>query len=126
VGLDGDRLPHSMERGLYRITQEALTNVARHAHATEVAVAVQLQDQHLTMMIRDNGCGFSTSNKDIDARKHLGLQSMRERASIMGAQLKVESTPDQGTCITVSVTIPTSSEGSARDIASEDSRRSAT
>ena len=80
-----------MERGLYRITQEALTNVARHAQATEVAVLVRLEDHHLTMTIRDNGRGFSTLNKDSDGRKHLGLQSMRERASIMGAQLKVES-----------------------------------
>ena len=125
AGLDTHRLPHSMERGLYRITQEALTNVARHAQASEVAVLVRLQDQDFTIMIRDNGRGFSTLNRDADARKHLGLQSMRERASIMGAQLKVESAPGQGTCITVSVKIPASLEGPARDIASEDSGRSA-
>jgi signal transduction histidine kinase len=125
VGLDTDRLPHSMERGLYRITQEALTNVARHAHATEVAVVVRLQDQQVTMIIRDNGRGFSTLSRDTDGRNHLGLQSMRERASIMGGQFKVESAPEQGTCITVSVTIPASLDGPARDIASEDSRRSA-
>jgi two-component system, chemotaxis family, sensor kinase Cph1 len=125
VGLHDHRIPHSMERGLYRITQEALTNVARHAQATEVAVLVRLEDHHLTMTIRDNGRGFSTLNKDSDGVKHLGLQSMRERASIMGAQLKVESAPEQGTCITVSVTIPASLEGAARDIASEASRRPA-
>lgn len=125
VGLDTNRLPHSMERGLYRITQEALTNVARHAHATEVAVVVRLQDQHFTMMIRDNGRGFSTLNRDGDGRKHLGLQSMRERASIMGGQLKVESAPKQGTRITVSVTIPAIPEGPAREIPFEDSRRPA-
>ena len=56
-----------MERGLYRITQEALTNVARHAQATEVAVLVHLEDHHLTMTIRDNGRGFSTSSKDVTA-----------------------------------------------------------
>lgn len=123
VGLDAERLPHSMERGLYRITQEALTNVARHAQATEVAVAVHLQNQHFTMMIRDNGRGFSTSNRDIDGIKHLGLQSMRERASIMGAQLTVESAPDQGTCITVSVAMPSGGEDSRREIDSEDSGR---
>jgi signal transduction histidine kinase len=50
---------------------------------------------------------------------------MRERASIMGGELKVESAPEQGTCITVSVTVPASLEGAARDIASEDSRRPA-
>jgi signal transduction histidine kinase len=50
---------------------------------------------------------------------------MRERASIMGGELKVESAPEQGTCITVSVTVPASLEGAARDIGSEDSRRPA-
>ena len=125
VGLDDNRLPHSMERGLYRITQEALTNVARHAQASEVAVLVRLQDQDFTIMIRDNGRGFSTWNRDADARKHLGLQSMRERASIMGAQLKVESASGQGTCITVSVKIPEYAEGAPGKISSEDSRRSA-
>jgi len=50
---------------------------------------------------------------------------MRERAAIMGAQLKVESAPGQGTCIRVSVTIPPSLEGEGRDIASDDTRRSA-
>jgi len=75
------------------------------------------------MMIRDNGRGFSTSNRDIDGRKHLGLQSMRERASIMGGQLTVESAPDQGTCITVSVAMPSGGEDSRREIDSEDSGR---
>jgi len=125
VGLDGDRLPHSMERGLYRITQEALTNVARHAQATEVAVAACLEGQHFTMTIRDDGRGFSTLNKNSDGSKNLGLQSMRERASIMGAQLKVESAPGEGTCITVSVKIPVSAESPAREIASKDSRKPA-
>ena len=125
VGLDRDRLPPSMERGLYRITQEALTNVARHAQATAVAVVVRLEAQHFTMTIRDNGRGFSTVNQENGGRKHLGLQSMRERAAIMGAQLKVESAPGEGTCITVSVKIPVNVEGPARDTASEDTRRSA-
>ena len=64
-------------------------------------------------------------NPDNGGRKHLGLQSMRERASIMGGELKIESAPGQGTCITVSVIVPASLEGAARDIASEDTRRSA-
>jgi signal transduction histidine kinase len=75
------------------------------------------------MIIRDNGRGFSTLSRDTDGRKHLGLQSMHERASIMGGQLKVESTPGQGTCITVKVTIPAAPEGSPHEIPSEDSRR---
>lgn len=122
-GLGNRRLPHSMERGLYRITQEALTNVARHAAATEVAVVVRLQGPDFTMEIRDNGQGFSTSNQNNGGRKHMGLQSMHERASIMGGELKVESAPGQGTCITVNVTIPAGAEKTRRDILPADSRR---
>ena len=86
---------------------------------------VCLEGQHFTMTIRDDGRGFSTLNKNSDGSKHLGLQSMRERASIMGAQLKVESAPGEGTCITVSVKIPVSAESPAREIASKDSRKPA-
>ncbi|HEX8927016.1 MAG TPA: sensor histidine kinase, partial [Terriglobales bacterium] len=121
AGLDAQRLPHAMERGLFRITQEALTNVARHAQASEVAVIVQLHDHQLSVAIHDNGCGFSTSGNQNGARRHLGLQSMRERASIMGGQLKVESAREQGTCITVSVTVPDMHASSDVGIASQSS-----
>jgi PAS domain S-box-containing protein len=120
VGLDPQRLPHAMERGLYRITQEALTNVARHAHATEVTVLASMQDHELTMTIRDNGCGFTTYSHESAPRKHLGLQSMRERAAIMGGEFKAESKPGEGTCITVRVTVPHHPESFATETAARD------
>jgi len=106
VGLGAHRLGHAMERGLYRITQEALTNVARHARASEVTIIVTLHKNQLTTMIKDNGCGFKTFSNEAGARRHLGLQGMRERSSMMGGQLKAESTIGEGTCITVTVPLP--------------------
>jgi len=103
-----------MERGLYRITQEALTNVARHARATEVTIVVTLHNNQLTTMIKDNGCGFKTFSNEAGARRHLGLQGMRERSSMMGGQLKAESTIGKGTCITVTVPLhPTNGRSGA-------------
>lgn len=108
AGLESRRLPHAMERGLYRIAQEALTNIARHAHASQIGIFITLHDGHLTMSINDNGCGFRTSPHQNGGKKHLGLQSMRERAAIMGAEFKAQSQIGRGTCISVTVAVPDS------------------
>lgn len=127
VGLGSDRLAHAMERGLYRITQEALTNVARHAQATEVRIVVSLHKDQLTMMIEDNGCGFKAFSNEAGARRHLGLQSMRERSSMMGGQFKAESKIGKGTCITVTVPIhPTNGRRGADSLLAEDPQKAHT
>lgn len=114
AGLGSHRLAHAMERGMYRITQEALTNVARHARATEVTVVVGLHKNQLKVMIEDNGCGFNTFSNEAGAGRHLGLQGMRERSSMMGGQFKAESTIGKGTCITVTVPLqPTNGRSGA-------------
>jgi PAS domain S-box-containing protein len=86
---------------LYRITQEALTNVARHAKATWVKVALSGVEDHLVLSIVDSGVGFET--QAIEATGGLGLTSMRERALQIGANLAVASMPNQGTEIEVEV-----------------------
>ncbi|HZQ96658.1 MAG TPA: response regulator [Candidatus Sulfotelmatobacter sp.] len=121
IGLDARRLPRAVERGLYRIAQEALTNIARHARASQVAILVELRDHNLTMTIRDNGCGFATRQSQNGSRKHLGLQSMRERASILGGQFKAESIVGKGTSITVTLTIPADDKSSAPEAGPLDS-----
>lgn len=98
------RLPSSYEIVLFRVTQEALTNVARHAHATHVEVALSQQDGYIKLQVADNGIGFQ-----VDApAKHapgsgLGLPGMRERVALVGGQFTVESQPGQGTRITVTL-----------------------
>ncbi len=79
----------------YRIAQEALTNVARHARATRVDVALRAEDNILKLTVLDNGCGFYTP--EMPESEGLGIAGMRERAGLVGGILEVESLPGEGT-----------------------------
>jgi PAS domain S-box-containing protein len=105
LGMGSERIPRPLERGLYRIAQEALTNVIRHAGATAVRILLLRNRNALAMRIRDNGRGFEISSQ-LGSKGHLGLQGMHERAAIIGGQLTTESLPGKGTCITVAVPAP--------------------
>lgn len=90
------RLPAALERGLYRIAQEALYNVVKHARASRVAVELELGPDRVRLRVRDDGIGF-----DPLAVRHrsLGLTSMRERAEELGGRLRVASRPGAGTTV---------------------------
>jgi PAS domain S-box-containing protein len=79
----------------YRIAQEALTNVTRHAAATKVQVSLQTAESMLTLAVVDNGRGFEIN--DIAASECLGLAGMRERAGLLGGSLEIKSRPGKGT-----------------------------
>lgn len=81
----------------YRIAQEALTNVARHADADQATLALSLYEGVLTLTIHDDGRGFEP--RDLSESKGLGVAGMRERAVLVGGLLEVKSKPDQGTMI---------------------------
>ena len=98
------RLPPTMEIVLFRIAQEALNNVARHARATEVNVGLSLQDSHAILQIADNGQGFDPGL--MFQEKSFGLRGMRERVSILGGEFRLQSARGKGTLITVRVPIP--------------------
>ncbi|MFO7540068.1 MAG: histidine kinase [Chloroflexota bacterium] len=99
-------LPPGIEVSLYRIAQEALTNVVRHAQARRVEVVLTAEAQGITLRIEDDGCGFSPYHLPEPAkRRHLGLISMHERAAIAGGQLAVYSAPGQGTAVQVLIPI---------------------
>jgi PAS domain S-box-containing protein len=83
---------------LFRILQETLTNVARHAKATRVEVVKEKQGDRLVLRIRDNGRGFDPADPLLS--KSLGLLGMRERAAILGGQVKIASAPGKGTAVT--------------------------
>jgi PAS domain S-box-containing protein len=89
----------------YRITQEALTNVARHSNATHVDVTLQAEEGRLTLEVVDHGRGFST--KGLEEADCLGMAGMRERASLVGGSLAIQSQRGKGT--TVFFTLPTDS-----------------
>jgi signal transduction histidine kinase len=84
---------------LFRIAQEALTNVRRHADASEVLITLERKASVLRLTVRDDGCGF-----DVAALRNgpsHGLRGMRERARGLGDTLRIDSNPGDGTCITV-------------------------
>jgi len=93
-------LAPEVEQCLYRVAQEALTNVARHANASSVRVVLMQEDNHVHLVVRDDGRGF-----DIDAAadRCYGLHGLRERAEAIGATLVVESEEGQGTGISLGV-----------------------
>jgi two-component system sensor histidine kinase UhpB len=86
---------------VFRVVQESLTNIARHAHATSVLITVEEQHGRLAVRVEDNGQGFDASAGPV---RSLGLVGMRERVNTAAGELVIQSTPGQGT--TVSVTIP--------------------
>jgi PAS domain S-box-containing protein len=87
----------------YRITQEALTNVARHANASRVEVTLLGKDSTLTLATADDGKGFNTL--DLTETEALGLAGMRERAGLVGGELEVQSQPEKGTRVKFKVPI---------------------
>jgi signal transduction histidine kinase len=94
-------LPAAIEEALFRVVQEALTNIARHSGATEAHLRLSMEEQTLALTLLDNGHGFATPPR----AGGIGLQSMRERITAVGGILEIQSTA-AGTCIEARVPIP--------------------
>jgi len=107
-GLDGRRLPPPVETALYRIIQEALTNVAKHAAARSVSVLVRRQGDAVQTIVTDDGCGFDVESalRAPGAWTHLGLHGMRERAALLDGSVTIESTPGEGTTLYARIPLP--------------------
>ena len=96
--IDAARLPRELEIACFRIAQEALTNIARHAHASKAAVHLKRSAAHLYVTISDNGVGFDVRNVERQVSA-LGLRGMSERASATKGALLINSKRDVGTQI---------------------------
>jgi signal transduction histidine kinase len=97
----GERLPAPVETALFRIVQEAVNNVMRHAHAKHVSVSLTRGVDHVKLDVADDGQGFDVQLPR--PGKHVGLWSMRERVEQLGGQFEVHSAPDRGTTVTTVV-----------------------
>jgi len=98
------RLPPDVELATFRIAQQALHNVERHARATRITGTITFAETRVRLEIADNGVGFTLPDDvDLAATKHLGLLGMRERAEMLGGRLRIRSEPGRGTSITVSM-----------------------
>jgi signal transduction histidine kinase len=91
---------------LFRILQEALTNIARHAQATEFSVRLAESDGGMCLEVRDNGKGFNEAQLAPGASLGLGIVGMRERALLLGGQLKIRGSPGEGAVVTAWVPQP--------------------
>jgi two-component system sensor histidine kinase UhpB len=101
---DAEGLGETLNINLYRIVQESVTNALRHAQATAIDIALTQDKQgELRLSIKDNGAGMIMCN--VDQTQHFGLLGIRERAQALQGSFNIDSTPDEGTLI--SVTIPT-------------------
>jgi two-component system NarL family sensor kinase len=100
-------LPIRVSAGLYRMAQEALTNIAQHARATQVCLRLVVQPDQIDLLIEDDGCGFDTDQIPPD---HFGLVGLNERARLLGGQLVICSDPGVGTQLRVTVPLASDAE----------------
>jgi signal transduction histidine kinase len=107
-GRTAERLEATLENTLYRLAQEALTNVVKHAEATRVAIAINEQDSTITIAIEDDGHGFDQATPS----EGFGLLGMQERTALLGGQLAITSATDHGT--TIHAALPASPPTEAR------------
>jgi len=107
-----DRLPALIETALYRITQEALTNIARYAQATHASLLLERRNGSVLLLVEDNGRGFTWQPHISGAREHLGIHGMEERATLVGGKLTIETEEGGGTSVYVEVPVP--EDGSTR------------
>ncbi len=109
-GLEPGRLTNEIDTALYRITQEALINVAKHARAGNVAVLLDGRSGRVSLIVEDDGLGFDMK-QPIERPSRFGLVGMRERASLLGGTLDIESHPGRGTTVVARIPVPAAAEG---------------
>ncbi|MFB3880924.1 MAG: histidine kinase [Armatimonadota bacterium] len=110
VSADGlkTRLPFDVETALYRISQEALTNISKHAGATRCSLKLEHARDEIRLIVQDNGRGFDAAaiSEPNGALRGIGILSMERRAEELGGAFRIESRPGEGTAILVAVPLP--------------------
>jgi signal transduction histidine kinase len=109
TNLEEQRFRSEVETAAYRIVQEALTNVARHAEVDKAVVRLWIEQDALSVQVTDQGTGFNPDNPLISDTSS-GLVGMRERAVLLGGELTIESAPGAGTCLTAKLPLGDTTE----------------
>ncbi len=99
------RLDPMVETVIFRVAQEALTNVARHAGSASASLSLRVEDDVVHLTVRDDGCGFDV-RQAARTTAGVGLASMRERAEALGARFNIHSQPGQGTTVDMQIPCP--------------------
>lgn len=121
AGKQTTSLTAEQETGVFRIFQEALTNVVRHGHASAVHVTLAERRSTFELRIRDNGCGITDAQ--IRDPRAIGLLGMRERAALIGGTFDIAGRPGRGTVVTMRVPIATEPAEAAGSVSSKRRRR---
>lgn len=106
IGITGERFPAEVETMLYRVAQEGLTNVVKHARASHVSLLLERRGGTLSVILEDNGDGFDLEEVLVEKAGRLGLRGMRERVARLGGSLEIESSPGVGTCLFIRAPVP--------------------
>lgn len=102
------RLSLEREMALYRMAQEALNNALRHSQASHIWLAIAYDSSQVVITVRDDGRGFEAPQRvtDLSEKRHFGLMGMHERAALVGGHLQIQSTPANGTQVTIRIPLP--------------------
>jgi signal transduction histidine kinase len=108
IGITGERFPVEVETMLYRIAQEGLTNVLKHARASHVSIVLERRGGYLSIILEDDGDGFDLDEVLVAPEKarRLGLRGMRERVARLGGSLEIEASPGVGTSLYIRAPVP--------------------
>jgi signal transduction histidine kinase len=119
IDLAGRAIPPAVETTLFRVLQEATTNVLRHANATRVGVILEHSGDTVRLIVEDNGTGFPVVDPKAPfaATRQFGLHGMRERLALVHGQLEVESSPATGTTLFVSIPLSPVQAQQEKDVA---------
>ncbi len=115
--LGDERLPTEVETTFFRVVQEALTNVRKHARASRAHVTIERQGKTVNLVVRDEGGGFrpDAAKNGGGPGERVGLSSMRERVSLLGGTFEIHSEPGDGTSIAVEVRLVAPEEDTDRE-----------
>ncbi|MFL5802380.1 MAG: response regulator [Roseiflexaceae bacterium] len=115
--IDEERLPPALETVIFRVAQEALTNVRKHAQTTRAHLELERQGSELRLIIQDWGCGFDISAvpDGVGLGEHIGLRGMRERIALLGGQWSIDSRTGHGTRVVAMIPLSTIDKGDSTD-----------
>jgi signal transduction histidine kinase len=105
--IKGDPVPLDAQKELilFRIVQESVNNIIKHAHASTIAINANFEPGHLNLLIEDNGDGFELSLEQVDMNRGIGMRSMQNRVELLNGHFAIETAPAKGTQIQISVPI---------------------
>ena len=104
-GVDSVNFNDMLSINIYRLVQEGLNNILKHAEATQVRVHLLIEPSHLVLQIEDNGKGFDVRKRQaaITEEKKLGLRSMQERVDLLNGKMEIDSSPGLGTKLHIKI-----------------------